>query len=746
MQSSPISSAAAPAGRASRLAPWLLGSICLLAIGVDLLFFTGYYGSDDIEYLAAARSIWQAGRLPAEEHIGHLRLFLVGWNLLTGPATGWDAQRMSGSFVIFHAALIIVVYRLAMRLFDARVGLLSALVVGWLPIAVLYSTCIMPDIPLACLILLSFDAFERGVCAAARGERRAAIIGHAVSGVMVGLAYLTKESGLVLLLFYLAYWLVGALRGTSRRAALGRGVAFAGGFLLIFAAETIALSVLHGQPMLRLGWTVAPLPDVERVRIEKYGDNPLVRLRTLDERLSPAYLPAAAKWALCAGVLAFPLLVRREWWLWLLGLWLLTYQTWGSMRWTEYLPPSIQARYYIPVLAICAIPMCAAAVVAFDWLARCVVRVCVRRALIGMACAAGALMVLTSYGGVDRLAGKSYSTDLVGAATMALGERPASRGRKALLSETLSYRLSGVLDSPPIDRACSARPLLTRDDFETLLSAGDFEYLDVEPAGIPRTLRSNFFLDQLLHTLIRPGVDDWDAWDALADACPRWSLDAQFPESVDFGQHRLTIRSSEAYRLPLSRVRSRACELIGWGCATARAPDPQAQAVVLYEVQVRPIGAAPVGDETTSRDATAAELDVAAALAGGRLSRARNVQLSRNEHRGPRLTCSMTGDDYAWLNPPDAPGPLLALHPNAEYEIRLQVELTGEARAELLAAVFEDHSEEAALERRVRVRNGENRFRIRTGDADCQLRPVFKLFGSGVVSIERFVAVSRPEP
>jgi hypothetical protein len=42
---------------------WALLLILLFALGTDLIFFTGFYASDDLQYLKAAQQLAESGRL-----------------------------------------------------------------------------------------------------------------------------------------------------------------------------------------------------------------------------------------------------------------------------------------------------------------------------------------------------------------------------------------------------------------------------------------------------------------------------------------------------------------------------------------------------------------------------------------------------------------------------------------------------------------------------------------------------------
>ena len=56
----------------------ILAAILVLVAALDLFFFTGFYGSDDIEYLTAARAVFNDGQFNSRADFGAERLTLLG--------------------------------------------------------------------------------------------------------------------------------------------------------------------------------------------------------------------------------------------------------------------------------------------------------------------------------------------------------------------------------------------------------------------------------------------------------------------------------------------------------------------------------------------------------------------------------------------------------------------------------------------------------------------------------------------
>ena len=84
-------------------------------------------------------------------------------------------------------------------MFDQRVGLLAAYGMATVPLAVSFSTTVLPDLPMTCFLMLALVAFQSACDAGSAGMRRRALILAFGAGLSVGLAYMAKEAALVVL-------------------------------------------------------------------------------------------------------------------------------------------------------------------------------------------------------------------------------------------------------------------------------------------------------------------------------------------------------------------------------------------------------------------------------------------------------------------------------------------------------------------------------------------------------------------
>ena len=578
-----------PSHPAARPAPppgWArLSLVCVIAFSslADLWHFSGFYGSDDRGYLQAARRVLEERSLGERPELGMIRLTIVGWNALMISTIAANAQVVAASYILLHQVMVTLTYLLARRLFDWRVGLLAAIGAGLTPLVVAYSSCILPDIPAGIGILASLYAFVRAEEARRASRPRSAWAWMLGAGVAVGVAYMAKESALILLPFYFAFWLITA-RPPWRRAAIVHGAAFAIGFFGMLAAETAALSALTGKLFFRLTWTVEDLDPSVRAHIARYGDRPAERFDWLLTRLNDDFVPRGSKYAIAAGVVLFPLLVRRGWSVLLLALWGVGYQTWGSMRWTEYFPPSIQARYYIPFVPLLAIVVSAvwvrAAELAARWLPRRVAKACWWGAAgLFVGCQVWSLR------GLDEFGGKAYRADWVDSVVQAIDFAKLRPDSPVVLSRQLSLKTDALFMLQKPGAALTDFDL-TLDVLRDLFTRPQWLYVETDPQTLSNRMDAGGKIDPLLHRVM--GQTDRGAIvDTLfPDVRPIWSLDPSRPDAVEFDAYRLEISLLTPLQAPLSRWQRLAPTLFNNPPLNPE-PDPSAARLLVYRVQGR---------------------------------------------------------------------------------------------------------------------------------------------------------------
>ncbi len=507
--------------------PRMVLAAMLAAVAIfDCVFYTGYYACDDALYFRTATSLLETGRITDVSDVGSLRLVMVGWCWLVARFVSTNVHVMATSFVLFHLALMVLSYRLASRYYELRTGLVAAWLVGTVPLILHHATQIHTDTPLACFMLLAVLLMIEAY--AARGPWWTGLR-LAGAGLAVGLAYSVKESGLILLPWCFAYWLIreiqffraassnadepSASKSMRVTAALSRGSMFLAGFALVFVGESVLIRVLSESDSHRLSWTAtASAAGAEAKYLIDGGASPLGRLRGFLRQLDFLHFPLSLRVILAASLLTYPLLRLRRWAVPLAGLWIFAYLTWGSVSLNRYLPPSMHPRYFIPALPFLVITASAVLVCLFDAARR--IRFAPRlvRTGGGLALASLIMVPMLNLDAADRIAGRGSRASFVSSAAEAIRiARMAGRGadRPVVLAGLVTMHLRPAFYSGrPADilLADELSPL----DVRELLDGGGFFYIDDNRRDLlRREAIPSSAIDDLMHNATLMG-GDWD--------------------------------------------------------------------------------------------------------------------------------------------------------------------------------------------------------------------------------------------
>jgi len=212
--------------------------IIILALGVRLRHYTGPVGSDDTWYYLGAYEIYEGTYHPADNYwrtrYGMLLPILASYKL-------FGTNEFSAALwpMLCSLGAVAVCYFLGKLAFDARTGLLAALLLAFYPLDVHYSGLILPDIPLSFLMGASVLAFLH----AGRSEKYAPALLY-LSGVMMAVAYSCRSMAVILLPFFLLYVVFFEKKFKISYFLFGAG------FLTIIVAESLyfvseGLSPLH---------------------------------------------------------------------------------------------------------------------------------------------------------------------------------------------------------------------------------------------------------------------------------------------------------------------------------------------------------------------------------------------------------------------------------------------------------------------------------------------------------------------
>ena len=553
----------------AHVAAWSLAVILFLSCGLDLIFFTGYFASDDIGYLAGAWKIINGGRYDSSPALSEIRLTLVGWNTLIALLFGYHIQLIAGSYIFFHQLANGLTFLLARRMHGNIVAVPAAFCMATTPLAVTHASAVLPDLPMTSFLLLSLLLFLRVYDGdAERFGFRSGVLMF-IAGACVGLAYTAKETALILPPFYAVFWLLRE-RGRPRRQVLTRGILMAAGFLAIFFLEWAALSGLIGRSYFRMGWTVGATQFGSVLRDYPYGYYPLERLTCIHERIGPWFSRTGFHYILAAVALIYPFVSGRKLAPWALAAWYFVYHVWGSTRLTEYLPPPLQARYFTPMLPFLFILYVFLVVRMFRAVSCRIQRPALRRAVTIVAALACFLYPLPSLRISDRQAGKIYRADIVHVAQDALDAARAAGDRPVVYSKTIDYHIATLFRTGRPRDIVSPSDCRDEQTRARLASTG-FYYVELYPDEKLEPIRLTDGLDATLHPLLSSAPDD--------------QYNGPPPQTCELGAVEIDGHSGVLRRLRLFNLPKRRSEALLHVCFPdyQPRPDPDVRSAYLYE-------------------------------------------------------------------------------------------------------------------------------------------------------------------
>jgi 4-amino-4-deoxy-L-arabinose transferase-like glycosyltransferase len=465
-----------------------LSAVLAGSVVVDLLFFTGFIASDDVVYTTAARRLAETGTLWPDPAPHEARLLMIGWCALVGVLVRQDVQAIAASFVFFHQLLNVLTFALARQLRGPPAGLMAAVLSATFPLLVVFSTTILPDIPMTVWFVASFLAF-RSAYVHGSDDRRSPLL-LAVSGGSLGLACLAKESGLVALPFFLSLAFVYERRtgttGRRRSDALIRAAGFLGGLALVLGMEVLVLRALTGSWFFRLG-SLRGGGDARAPSLAALGQ----RAMLLAETVGALEMPKAA--VLLILLVAVFSMARPPGFraMLLFPAWYAAYYTWGTASFTSYYSPRLQIRYFIPCVPFLLAALSACLCDAYGLVAQHARRLHARaerpmRAVGAIALAAAVMVELAL---CDREAGTLYGAPLVTQSLRALRSVGSSGPLPVVISDALGAQLFPLLRRRPEGLLFSHEVGPAR--LERWRSEGGFHFVDLHPTSPLRSAELN---------------------------------------------------------------------------------------------------------------------------------------------------------------------------------------------------------------------------------------------------------------
>lgn len=217
--------------------------IVLFGLGLRLNFFVGLNWSDDPGYVWDAYRIAE-GKMDVPRYLSGLRsmtIYPVGFFFRIFGVSNFSATLYP---LLCSLGSIVLAFYFGKMFFDEYAGLMSAFLLSFYPFDVINATWIMPDTPIAFFMALSVFLFlKREYFGMGTGVHSSNLL-YFFSGFFVGVAYLVRESGLMILFFFIPYMIY---RITSERKIKFNYSWFFLGILLVILAEGLFYSMKTGD-------------------------------------------------------------------------------------------------------------------------------------------------------------------------------------------------------------------------------------------------------------------------------------------------------------------------------------------------------------------------------------------------------------------------------------------------------------------------------------------------------------------
>ena len=212
----------------------ILFLIVIFALILRLVFFTGFYGSDEVTYFQMARSI-QDGNWERSDYIGSIRygvnipiaVFLKFFGVSEFAANFWS--------LLTSLAEVILVCLAAKHMWGVKPALVAGLLLAALPLHVHYAGRLMADAPLAFFVSLCFIAVWMA-------EKKNSAALYLLAGISVGSIFWVKDA-----VFYLTIALLGAYLLLAHRWHI-RWFWMALGALIVVLLNCLLMWIIYDNP------------------------------------------------------------------------------------------------------------------------------------------------------------------------------------------------------------------------------------------------------------------------------------------------------------------------------------------------------------------------------------------------------------------------------------------------------------------------------------------------------------------
>lgn len=306
--------------------------IVIFGIVLRLAFFSGIGTSDDLAYTSYANSLIkgevQRNTLSLSTRLGLIYPVSVLYSIL-------GVNDFSSVLFVMLAAIgnIILIFYFGKLLFSEKIGLISAFLLSFFPLEVVYSTKLLSDLPSAFFMALGVYLFLYSE------KKKTNPLLCILSGICIGIGYLIRESALLIGLFFVAYIVY-------KRRIKWNYFLVPIGILMIFAFESFVFYQLTGNPFFRTEESQKYLAEVAKVH-DNFGrlefpsglfHYPYIILTS--KLLSMFYVPIFAASLYC---IFYRKKKSYEMLLWFIPL--LLYLSFGSASFSQYMPFRAVDRY-----------------------------------------------------------------------------------------------------------------------------------------------------------------------------------------------------------------------------------------------------------------------------------------------------------------------------------------------------------------------------------------------------------------
>lgn len=310
----------------------LLFIIVVFGLFLRLIFFSGMGVSDDLAYSRYANDIGKGIDKDSTLTLA-TRLGLIYPTALSYAFFG--VNDLSSVLFVLMASIgnIILIFYFGKLLFNEKTGLMAAFLMALFPLEVVHSTKLLSDIPSAFFMALGAYVFLHAE------KKSKPMLHYLISGILIGIGYLIRESALLIALFFIIYIIY-------KREVKKEYFAVPVGVLIVFAAELLILYRLTSDPFYRFT-TVQDFLLQAYIKLDYFG-----RLKFPQGLLHYPYMILTNSLISYFYIFIFIsityLIAMKKKGAYLMIIWfipLLFYLSFGSASFSKYLPFKADPRY-----------------------------------------------------------------------------------------------------------------------------------------------------------------------------------------------------------------------------------------------------------------------------------------------------------------------------------------------------------------------------------------------------------------